>query len=120
LLGDIEDVTGHTAASVGESAEWAAIVNAAEGKGANYCKALHVKTSFSALYDTYTVTLGELKAMLKASILAGQTISPRATGQQTTQEVGFQEVRRRKPRATQINCRNFKERGSSGEKRGSP
>jgi hypothetical protein len=32
LLGDIEDVAGHTPASVGESAEWTAIVNAAEEK----------------------------------------------------------------------------------------
>jgi hypothetical protein len=44
LLGDIEDVTGQTPASVGESAEWAAIVNAAEENGVNYCKALHGKT----------------------------------------------------------------------------
>jgi hypothetical protein len=44
LLGDIEDVAGHIPASVGESAEWAAIVNAAEENGANYCKGLHGKT----------------------------------------------------------------------------
>jgi hypothetical protein len=44
VLGDIEDVTGHIPAFVGESAEWAAIVNAVEGNGANYCKALHGKT----------------------------------------------------------------------------
>jgi hypothetical protein len=31
VLGDIEDVAGHTPVSVGESEEWAAIVNAAEG-----------------------------------------------------------------------------------------
>jgi hypothetical protein len=30
LLGDIEDLAGHTPASVEEIAEWAAIVNAAE------------------------------------------------------------------------------------------
>jgi hypothetical protein len=35
LLGDIEDVAGHTPASVGESTEWAAIVNAAEENGAS-------------------------------------------------------------------------------------
>jgi hypothetical protein len=44
LLGDIEDVAGRTPATVGESAEWAAIVNAAEENGANYCKVLHGKT----------------------------------------------------------------------------
>jgi hypothetical protein len=58
LLGDIEDVVGHTPASVEESAERTAIVNAADN-GANYCKALHVETLFSALYGTYTVTLDE-------------------------------------------------------------
>jgi hypothetical protein len=57
VLGDIADIAGHTQASVGGSAEWAVIVNAAEGNGANYCKAVHGKTLFSALYGTYTVTL---------------------------------------------------------------
>jgi hypothetical protein len=41
MLGDIEDVARHIPASVGESAEWAAIVNAAETNGASYCKRLH-------------------------------------------------------------------------------
>jgi hypothetical protein len=50
-------MAGRTPASVGESAEWAAIVNAAEENGANYWKALIQKTIFSALYGTYTVTL---------------------------------------------------------------
>jgi hypothetical protein len=36
VLGDVEDMAGRTPASVGESAEWAAIVNAAEENGANY------------------------------------------------------------------------------------
>jgi hypothetical protein len=57
----------------------------------SYCKALHGKPLFSALYGIYTVTLDELKDLLKASNLAGQ---------QTTQEGGFQEVRRWKRRAT--------------------
>jgi hypothetical protein len=30
VVGDIEDVAGHTPTSVGESAEWAAIVNSAD------------------------------------------------------------------------------------------
>jgi hypothetical protein len=41
VLGDIEDVAGHTPASVMSSTEWAAIVNAAEGNGANCSKALN-------------------------------------------------------------------------------
>jgi hypothetical protein len=84
----------------GEGAQWAALVNAAEGNGASYFKALHGKPHFSDLWGTYTITLHELKAMLKASSLGDQTNSPNATGQQTTQEHGFQEVRRRKRRAT--------------------
>jgi hypothetical protein len=80
-----------TPGSVGESAEWAAIVNAGEENGASYCKGLHGKPLFSALYSTYTVTLDELKDLLKASTL---------TGQQTTQEDGFQEVQRKKRRTT--------------------
>jgi hypothetical protein len=50
------------------------------------------------MYGIYTVTLQE--AMPKARTLAGQTNPPKTTGQQTTQEDGFQEVRRRKRRAT--------------------
>jgi hypothetical protein len=55
VLGDIEDLAGHTPASVWK---WAAIVNSAEGNGANYSKALNRKTLFSALHGTYTVTVG--------------------------------------------------------------
>jgi hypothetical protein len=36
VRGDIEEMAGHTAASDGESAEWAAIVNTAEERGASY------------------------------------------------------------------------------------
>jgi hypothetical protein len=57
VLGDIEDVARHIPASVGESAEWSAIANAAEENGASYCKGLHGKPLLSALYCTYTVTL---------------------------------------------------------------
>jgi hypothetical protein len=91
LLGDIEDLAGHTPASVGEIAEWAAIVDAAEENGVSYCKCLHGKPLINVLYGTYTVTLEELKALLKASTLAGQ---------QTTQEDVFQKVRRKKRRTT--------------------
>jgi hypothetical protein len=81
LLGDIEDLAGHTRVSVRESAEWAAIVNAEEENGVSYCKGLHGKPHFSVLYGIYIVTSDELKDLLKASSL---------TGQQTTQEDGFQ------------------------------
>jgi hypothetical protein len=57
VMGDIEDVARHIPASVGESAEWSAIVNTVEENGASYCKGLRGKPLFSALYGTYTVTL---------------------------------------------------------------
>jgi hypothetical protein len=41
FLGDIEDLAAHTPASVGESAEWAVIVNAAEEIGVSYYKGFH-------------------------------------------------------------------------------
>jgi hypothetical protein len=44
-----------------------------EENKANYCKILVQKTLFSAWYDTCTVTLNELKAVLNASSQAGQT-----------------------------------------------
>jgi hypothetical protein len=86
----IEDVAGYTPAVVGESAEWTAIVSSAEENRASYCKALTGKTVFSALYGTYTVTLKELKSLMKASTTAGRTTEKPA------QNEGFQEVRRRK------------------------
>jgi hypothetical protein len=43
-LGDTEDVARHIPASVWESAEWSAIVNAAEENGASCCKGIHGKT----------------------------------------------------------------------------
>jgi hypothetical protein len=62
----------------------------------NFCKALSGKTLYSALYGTYTVSLNELKGLLKTSTNAksGTTGSPR-------QDDGFQEVRRRKRLNTQ-------------------
>jgi hypothetical protein len=82
VLGDIEDVARHIPASVGESAEWPATVNAAEENGESYCKALHGKPLFSALYSTYTVILQELKAVIKARTLAGQTNIPKTAGKE--------------------------------------
>jgi hypothetical protein len=77
VLGDIEDTPERTPELVGESVEWSAIVNAAEENGASYCKCHHGKPSFSALYGTYTVTLHELKDLLKVSTVTDQTNSPK-------------------------------------------
>jgi hypothetical protein len=60
----------------------------------NYCKALSGTTLCSALYGTYTVTLNDLKSILRASNTAGKTI------EKPTQGEGFQEVRRRKRHST--------------------
>jgi hypothetical protein len=86
----LEDVAGYTPAAVGESAEWTPVVSAAEENTANYCKALTGKTLLSALYGTYTITLKELKSLLKAGTTAGRSTEKPA------QDAGFQEVRGRK------------------------
>jgi hypothetical protein len=67
------------------------------------------KATFSAMHGSYTVTLQEIKVMIKARTIAGQTNLPKATGQQTTQESGFQEVRRRMRRATNETAGSSKE-----------
>jgi hypothetical protein len=88
-------VAEYTDAAVEESAEWTAVFNDAGENRVSYCKAQSGKAIFSALYGTYTVTLSELRALLKASTSAGKSITPHAT-KERTQEEGFQEVRRRK------------------------
>jgi hypothetical protein len=92
VLSDIEDVARLVPDSVDGCTEWASIVNAAEEKGASYCKGLHGNPLFSDLYGTYAVTLQELHAVLKASAVAGHPNPPKSKGQQTTQEGNFQEV----------------------------
>jgi hypothetical protein len=67
VLCEIEDLASYTPSSVGESEQWAAIVSSAEDYPESYCNALRGKTLFTALYGTYTVTLLELKNVLKAS-----------------------------------------------------
>jgi hypothetical protein len=91
VLSYIEDIANITPASVGESKEWAAIVSSAEENHKIYCQALHGKLLFSAMYGTYTVTLNELKSVLK-----------KAGGQagQTKQADNFKEVRNRKRHST--------------------
>jgi hypothetical protein len=92
-LCDIEDVAGNTPALVGDSEQWSSIVNEAKDNQINFCKALTGKTLFSALYGMYTVTLKDLKAMLKASSPAGQSVTPQCAA---PREDGFKEVRHRK------------------------
>jgi hypothetical protein len=101
VLGDIEEMVRHIPASVGKCEEWPAIVNAAKPNETSYCKGRHGKPPFRVLYGAYTVTLLELKAVLKARTLAGHSNVPKTTGQQTKRGEGFQEVRRRKRRATE-------------------
>jgi hypothetical protein len=86
VLCSIEVLASCTPASVGDSEEWAAVVSSAEDNRESYCKVLRGKTLFSALYGTYTVTLNELKNILKASSQAGQT----------KREDGFKDVRSQK------------------------
>jgi hypothetical protein len=59
---DIEILARYTPAKVGERSEWTTIV-----KSANFCKILDRKPLYGALYGMYTVTLNELKAVLKVS-----------------------------------------------------
>jgi hypothetical protein len=69
----------------------------AEENRQNFCKVLNGNNLFSALYDTYTVALHELKAVLKASTPAGQSKTPKSAA---TQEDGFKEVRKPKRHST--------------------
>jgi hypothetical protein len=67
-----------------------------EENRANFCKALSVKTLYSALYGSYTVTFNDLKDLLKAS-----TTAKSGTTGPSHQDDSFQEVRRRKRQNTQ-------------------
>jgi hypothetical protein len=98
ILRDIEDVAGYTPAAVGESAEWTARVSASEENRTNYCRALSGKTLFSALYGSYTVTLNDLRTLLKVITSTGRPTETES--EKPTQEEGFKEVRRRKRRST--------------------
>jgi hypothetical protein len=95
----IEDMAGCTPATVGESTQWTAIVNAAEDNRASYCKALSGKVLFSALHGPYTVALKELKSLLKASNSAGGT-NTKTESVKPSLDDGFKEVRRRKRHST--------------------
>jgi hypothetical protein len=68
VLGGTEYLARCTLAKVEESSVWTSIVNRTEGNRANSCRGLDGKPLFSALYGMYTVTLNELKTILKASV----------------------------------------------------
>jgi hypothetical protein len=72
VLCDLEALAGCAPRPVGESEEWAAVIRAAEGNLESYSVALQGKTLYSALYGNYTVTLNELKSVLKSSSQARQ------------------------------------------------
>jgi hypothetical protein len=115
ILRDIENMASYTPASVGESVEWTSIVNTAEGNRASYCKALIGNPLHRILYGPYTVSLYELKAVLKTGTPAGQTQSPKASGEQPTQDEGFKEVRSRKRHNTDEAARTSKDISSAGQ-----
>jgi hypothetical protein len=85
----IEDVAGYIPASVGDSDQWSSIINTAEENRKNFCKAIGRKTLYSALYDTYTVALQELKTLLKASITADRTPTPKSASIQEEVSLNF-------------------------------
>jgi hypothetical protein len=92
---------------VGKSHDWISIVNTVEENRANYCKALSGKPLYSALYGTYTVTLNELKCLLKASIFSEENETTRGTGE-PNQEEGFHDVRRRKRHSAEKTAKTVK------------
>jgi hypothetical protein len=75
---DIEEMARYTPDSVGESEQWSTIVSTAEENRQNFCKVVNGKNLLNALYGTYTVALHELKAVLKASTSAGQSLTHRS------------------------------------------
>jgi hypothetical protein len=64
VLGDIEYVARQITASVWGKCRMGSHCKCWEENGEHYCKALHGKTLFTALYGTYKIPLDELKALL--------------------------------------------------------
>lgn len=52
--------------------EWKTIAGNAKKDRINYCKLVEDKRLFNAYYSTYTVTLNELKAIVKSSTKKGE------------------------------------------------
>jgi DNA helicase IV len=99
VLCDTENTASFTPGKIGEILEWAAVVETAEENAATFCTALSGKPLFSALHGIYTVTLGELKDLLKNSAdQKEQKTNP--GGPPRAQEDGFQQVRRRKRKSS--------------------
>jgi hypothetical protein len=73
MLSDIEILAKCTSTKVGESSECTTIINSEEKNRAKFCKFLDGKPLFSVLCGMYTVTLKELKAVLKVSAQAGHS-----------------------------------------------
>jgi hypothetical protein len=92
VLSDTENLAGCTPAKVGESSEWPSIVSSAEENRASFCEVLDGKPLFSALNGMDTVTLNELKAVLKMSAEGGQSGAVKSTAQ----DDDFREVKRQK------------------------
>jgi hypothetical protein len=64
------------------------------GEQSKICKALEGKPLFSALYGMYTVTLNELKAVIKVTAQAGRSSAMNRTSvESTAQDDTFREVK---------------------------
>jgi hypothetical protein len=97
VLSDIEILAKRTPAKVGESSEWTSIMSSAEENRANFSKIQKGKPLFSALYGICTLTLNELKAVLKVNAQARQCGAVTKTSlESATHDDDFQEVKRRK------------------------
>jgi hypothetical protein len=70
------------------------IVSNAEENRANFCIILEGKPLFSALYGIYTLTLNELKAILKVNAQAGQYGAVTKILMESAAHDDFQEVKR--------------------------
>lgn len=86
MLCDVEDLSGYTSGPVRDRDEWVITISTANDSRENYWKILKRMTLFNASYGANTVTLNEIKAILKAGNRRGQTY---------TKEDGFKEVRSR-------------------------
>jgi hypothetical protein len=67
VLGDLVSLAGCTPTNVAESEQWVHTVNAAIADKVSLAKIMKGKSLYSALYETYTVALSELKAILQGS-----------------------------------------------------
>jgi hypothetical protein len=89
VLREIQNLAGYTPDNVGESSEWASLLNSAEKNRTNYCKTL------DASYGMYAIILKELKAVLKVNAQAGQSGAvSRTSVDSTAQDVDFHEAKR--------------------------